>query len=154
MSQCDSPIETALLDALREESEVCVDGLAFCEVRRPTLQQFINDLRSAFADSYLVCGIVGSQVRVGNYRVDFLVSPHCDPGETPRLIAIECDGHDFHEKTKVQAASDKSRDRHLLLRHGIRTIRFTGSEIWKNAHACADEIFDLLNAEWDRENVA
>lgn len=47
-------------------------------------------------------------------------------------LAVECDGHDFHEKTKEQARRDKSRDR-ILISHGIHTIRFTGSEIFRRS---------------------
>ena len=54
------------------------------------------------------------------------------------LIAVECDGHEFHEKTKQQAARDKARDRD----------RFTGSEIWKDPGACADEVLVHLWGEF------
>lgn len=59
------------------------------------------------------------------------------------VLAIECDGHDFHEKTKAQALRDKGRDRHLLS-HGINTIRFVGSEIYRDPVACAGEAASLL----------
>ena len=41
-------------------------------------------------------------------------------------IVAECDGHDFHEKTKDQVARDKSRVRDLEIA-GWRILRFTGS---------------------------
>src|SRR5687768_2589162 len=42
------------------------------------------------------------QYSVGNYRVDFLVT--FTPGTEPTVrVVVECDGHDFHEKTKEQA---------------------------------------------------
>ena len=41
-------------------------------------------------------------------------------------IVVECDGHDFHEKTKDQVARDKSRVRDLEIA-GWRVLRFTGS---------------------------
>jgi very-short-patch-repair endonuclease len=82
------------------------------------------------------------QVKIGRYVVDFLafVSIKGDDGKEVRKewLAIECDGHDFHEKTKDQAAKDKARDRFLTGIH-IPVMRFTGSEIWKSPQGCAYE---------------
>jgi very-short-patch-repair endonuclease len=58
-------------------------------------------------------------------------------------IVVECDGHDFHEKTKAQAAKDKSRDR-AFQAEGYAIIHFTGSEIWNRPYNCAFEAIDLL----------
>jgi very-short-patch-repair endonuclease len=80
-----------------------------------------------------------TQEWIGNYRIDIIVR-----GEGA-VFAIECDGHEFHEKTKEQAARDKRRDRDLL-NIGIPTIRFTGSEIYENADECAREIIDIINS--------
>ena len=52
-------------------------------------------------------------------------------------MAIECDGHDFHEKTKEQAQRDKEKDR-ILQANGWLIARFTGSEIYKK------DVYDLL----------
>ena len=46
-------------------------------------------------------------------------------------LIVECDGHDFHEKTKEQAKKDKQRDRYLIT-SGFYVLRFTGSEIWND----------------------
>ncbi len=48
---------------------------------------------------------------------------------------IECDGHDFHERTKEQAQRDKKRDRELQAA-GYKVFRFTGSEIWRSRGEC------------------
>lgn len=87
------------------------------------------------------------QMEVAGSRVDFIFCQAMSGTEQPVVIAVECDGHDFHEKTKQQAARDKSRDRKLAA-HGIRVLRFTGSEIYRDAGACAGEVFGLLNGEW------
>ena len=73
------------------------------------------------------------QAKVGKYRVDFL----CDAGRIK--FAVECDGHDFHEKTRKQAARDRARDRFLAI-EGIHTLRFTGSEIYSQTDQCMNEI--------------
>ncbi|MEM6623668.1 MAG: DUF559 domain-containing protein [Pseudomonadota bacterium] len=76
----------------------------------------------------------------GRYRADFFVT-------VPRVggvVVVECDGHDFHEKTKQQAARDKQRDRWFLSK-GWPTMRFTGSEIHYQVERCADEVMTLLS---------
>ncbi len=90
--------------------------------------------------------VCAPQVYVGPYRVDFLFSDVMSGGEPVSLVAVECDGHEFHEKTKQQAARDKARDREITS-YGIKVLRFTGSEIWKDAGRCADEVLGFLSAE-------
>lgn len=85
--------------------------------------------------------------------VDWSVS--ADDGEsatTSRVvwIAIECDGHDFHERTKKQASSDRSRDR-LLTAEGWRVIRFTGSELYGNVAGCVDELQRIVASTAEAE---
>jgi very-short-patch-repair endonuclease len=75
------------------------------------------------------------------YRVDFLLCAICQG--VGRKVVVECDGHDFHEKTKEQAAKDKQRDR-TLTKHGYTVVRFTGSEIWDNPCGCANEAIGIL----------
>ena len=58
-------------------------------------------------------------------------------------FAIECDGHDFHEKTKEQARKDKQRER-ALMADGYTVIRFTGSEIYQDPYGCAEEVYLLV----------
>jgi len=74
-----------------------------------------------------------------NYRIDFVVCD-CKSGIE---IAVECDGHEYHEKDKKQAKKDKKRDR-LLQKDFGAVMRFSGSEIYKKPHQCADEIFELI----------
>jgi very-short-patch-repair endonuclease len=83
------------------------------------------------------------QYSVDRYRVDFLV--WFVVGESIGKVAIECDGHDFHEKTKEQAAKDKRRDRDLLASE-IPVMRFTGSEIFRDSHGCAKQVESVVAA--------
>lgn len=115
--RCESPIEKLIALAFVTE-----------QLGNPDLQIFVE-----------------KQVKIDRYRVDFILHV-LDRGKWPneRLasVIIECDGHDFHEKTKEQAARDKSRDR-FLQSQGYTVLRFTGSEIWKDAEACARESIDI-----------
>ena len=81
------------------------------------------------------------EVRGKTYRIDF--GAYVTIGDSHYDFAIECDGHDFHEKTKAQAVKDKARDRDLQS-VGYRTIRFTGSEIWESPSKCVRETFDII----------
>ena len=74
------------------------------------------------------------QYKVGKYTADFMVE-FGSRGEKPTQYIIECDGHDFHERTKEQAQHDKERDRHMQSL-GFKVYRFTGSEIWKSKGYC------------------
>lgn len=74
------------------------------------------------------------------YVADFRVTR---PG-TNLSFCIELDGHEFHEKTPQQAASDKQRDR-TLLGLGHQTVRFTGAEIVRDTAACVREVLRLVD---------
>lgn len=61
-------------------------------------------------------------------------------------VAVELDGHDFHERTKEQAARDRSRDR-LLTIDGWTVLRFTGSEVDRDVARCWSEVLSVLRTE-------
>lgn len=86
--------------------------------------------------------IVKCQEQLGRYRVDFLIDV-LFKGENAGTIVVECDGHEFHERTKEQAARDRSRDRELTLA-GHKVFRFTGSEIYRQPVGCAFEIHEAV----------
>lgn len=75
------------------------------------------------------------------YRVDFMFEYHSKNKD--KVVIVECDGHDFHEKTKQQAAKDKKRDRDLI-KEGYIVLHFTGSEIYKDPKLCVIEILKSL----------
>lgn len=86
---------------------------------------------------------VKQQATIGHYRADFEFDIACVSGGRKSLI-VELDGHDFHERTKEQAAKDKARDR-WMTGHGYAVMRFTGSEVWANPFAAAKEVSDRLH---------
>lgn len=51
-------------------------------------------------------------------------------------LAIECDGHDFHEKTKEQVENDNEREYDLKM-CGFDVLRFSGSQIYNKPFQCA-----------------
>ena len=82
------------------------------------------------------------QAPIGKYRADFLFSLKDEKGVSQRLV-IEIDGHDFHERTKQQAAHDKARDRYMT-GESYHVMRFTGSEVYANPFKCVNEVSDRL----------
>jgi very-short-patch-repair endonuclease len=99
--------------------------------------------------------VVCPQYSIKQYRVDFLVrcfsfevewldsGDSGDHVETQSTVLVECDGHDFHEKTKEQVARDKKRDREIKSL-GFEMLRFSGSEIYKDPTSCAKEVTEYL----------
>jgi very-short-patch-repair endonuclease len=83
-----------------------------------------------------------------NYRIDFAVTVvgHriLDLSGDSVSVAVECDGHDYHERTKEQAARDKERDRNLQA-VGWQVARFTGSEIYRSPREVAKKVIDFVH---------
>ncbi len=85
---------------------------------------------------------VDQQVKICDRRVDFAFFT-----ESKRVqVALELDGHDFHERTKQQATKDKSNDRKIQ-EAGWLVLRFTGSEIWKDPIGCVDEVARIVRSK-------
>lgn len=63
------------------------------------------------------------QHHVAGYRLDFAIPE--------AFIAIELDGHDFHERTKEQVESRNARDRDLQSL-GWMVFHFSGSELLRS----------------------
>lgn len=77
------------------------------------------------------------QAPVGKYAADLLLCL----GQ--KRVVVECDGHDFHERTPEQAERDKSRDR-FMVAQGLTVMRFTGRELTRDAGKCAQEVLSFL----------
>lgn len=83
--------------------------------------------------------VISPQIVIRPYRVDFLIR-HWD---TDTIIVVECDGHEFHEKTKKQAADDKKRDR-FLTKLGYVLLRYTGSQICNNPDEICEDVYEII----------
>ncbi len=78
------------------------------------------------------------EVNVGNkkYYLDFCFIAEDCGYESDYKLAIECDGHDFHEKTKEQVIRDNERTLDLKMA-GYDLLRFSGSQIYNEPFKCA-----------------
>lgn len=77
------------------------------------------------------------------YRADIAIPVRYWNGTKTYLI--ECDGHEFHQKTKEQVEKDNERTRDLL-RAGYSVIRFSGTEIFHKPHRCASAVANIIKA--------
>lgn len=121
-----------------------VEALLVCSAVGPS---FMSAVHPQCAGVYETDGFhIYLQRHVGRYRPD--ISVIWNVGNNTHLhVVVECDGHAFHEKTKEQAARDKARDRFLMIK-GWPVLRFTGSEIYKDAGTCAEAVVDALHTQW------
>lgn len=124
LGQCESPIESMFLE------QFCAGAVE----HGYNIGRFTSD-RETIA--------VRPQKWILSYRIDFCIAFDFLQNFTNSalLIAVECDGHDWHERTKEQAARDRKRDRYLQS-IGYKILRFTGSEIYVHPMLCAMEALD------------
>ncbi len=150
---CESPIESLFLSglivaAINAGWSIYAEG-----------SYFSLDMEKSNACRLLIL----PQHTIGEYRTDFLVTftyDHHEKDETTGKtkitkkeypLVIECDGHDFHEKTKKQASRDKERDR-ILQSCGYPVFRFSGSDIYRDAIKCGDECIEHLRCQaWGQD---
>lgn len=139
---CKSPIERRLAEALMEWERL---------EEYPYLVEARDVENLAVARDIMGTPVIAPQVSVHRYRVDFLAmireTPDWRTGASGMMLAFECDGHQFHERTPEQAERDRKRDRDLF-ELGIPTLRFTGREIVRDAQACAETIRDVIRQRW------
>lgn len=85
---------------------------------------------------------VRPQFKIGRFIADFVIY-FDNPYVEENYVAIEIDGHEWHEKTKEQVARDKKRERSLL-QHDFPAMRFSGSEVFHNCKYHALECFAIM----------
>lgn len=139
-----SQIETAML--LGFLSSHCIDfpvfvkggNDCFCVDRRGVV-------RRKSVDDYKRVLLIRPQHRIERYTADFMLDFTWGGQRSVVRAVVECDGHDYHERTKEQAAHDRQRDRELQ-NAGYLVLRYTGSEIWKAPVACAASAIDAVDS--------
>lgn len=82
------------------------------------------------------------------YRVDFLI-PVIFYKNIYKCYIVECDGYEFHQKTKEQVQNDYIRQRNIEM-SGYRVIKFTGSEVYNNAQDCALQVLKYIQKDFIR----
>lgn len=87
------------------------------------------------------------------YIVDFEIryDEMCNPNFKKDFnLIIECDGYDFHQKTKKQVEYDNNREYDLKLQ-GYQILRFSGSEIYNEPMKCIEKVIKYIEEKaYDR----
>lgn len=78
------------------------------------------------ADEYLTKLILGKEIRNYNYK-----------------LIIECDGYEFHQKTRQQVQKDNEREYDLKMA-GYEILRFSGSQIYNEPLKCAEDTYNYI----------
>jgi very-short-patch-repair endonuclease len=60
------------------------------------------------------------------------------------MVVVECDGHQFHERTIEQASKDRRRMR-MLQRLGIALLPFTGTDVVRGSEEFAQEVVEFID---------
>lgn len=142
----ESPIEKLFLTALLTISNIGASEFDYIDVIRPDNNVEVAKQRSTDRAAL----IVEPQKQLDGWRVDFLIHVLGRGPGGPigwRCIIVECDGHDYHERTKEQATRDRRRDREWQAK-GITVFRFTGAEIFRDAWACASQVSEWCVRSW------
>lgn len=121
---CDSPIEVQIGAAIL---------LFFERASKPLLLGKTIDVEAPPDRLVLV-----PQFAWSFYRSDWAIFNPRSHG----ALLIECDGKDFHSSPE-QVAHDRKKDASALER-GFLTLRFTGSEIFRDADGCAQKVYDAI----------
>lgn len=124
--KCESPIERLMYKGLASLN------LDIIDVYNPNIKSFGTAQQV--------------KIRCGNkeYRVDFMIEVRYTKSKSLKTFIVECDGHDFHHKTKEQVTRDNKRDRDLQ-ENGYIVLRFSGSEIHREgARECAIKVLKTI----------
>jgi len=141
LPRCESPIEQLFLAKLLVDDWRMIDQIdrwrsAISMIESLAGMRHGKLLLHSLHDENLVVDLQPTVLN-GRYRIDFAFF------SDEARWAVELDGHDFHEKTKAQAARDKRRDRELVA-NGWKILRYTGSEVYGDVDAVYDEIYGCL----------
>ena len=111
----------------------------------------MNDIETMFYNAWIERGEeekkrgirptrIRPQVSCGGYIIDFVVDYRFQIDTIK--VAIEIDGHESH-KTKAQRLNDYARERFLMTKRML-VIRFAASEVFVDAAACVDEVWQII----------
>lgn len=106
------------------------------------LSPLVVEVGDRFPTDRRVDILLTPQFRWNEYRIDICVRYRSEP---ERPLFVECDGHDFHERTKEQAERDRSKDR-AVQAAGIPILRFTGREIWRDPGQVVLQILNFMGS--------
>ena len=150
-----SPVEAdlgyALLGLLLDPDEFGAPG--FINLFMP--QGSISSLDEMPPIRFIAPGVinVAPGCWVDRYQSDFLLDVKTPRSKRIVRGTLECDGHNYHDRTPEQASHDRARDRQFQ-DQGIYVLRYTATDIAEDPKHCArDAINILLRRSAMRERV-
>lgn len=131
---CESPIEQLLAISF---SRILYEGVSL-NIANPYV-----DILAIEKQKEIICAS-------GNkYRCDFYIPVCYTFGSNKEVVGyiVECDGYEFHQKTKEQVERDNIRQRELQA-NGYEVIRFSGTEIYHKSYKCALECLKIIYSKY------
>lgn len=146
---CDSAIKHKRLEDLMF---IYICGLDYSECKSPieVVFNFAFDLVK-FSEGYIGFDLSPQyeiQCKTKTYYADFAfltsdIEEIIEIQNPDFKLVIECDGHEFHEKTKEQVAKDNEREYDLKMQ-GYDVLRFSGSQIYNKPFICAAQTIEYI----------
>lgn len=148
---CDKMISHRRFEEL---SFMYIEGMDYSDCQSPieVIFKFAYDLVSfseGYAGFFLNCQQkITSRNGKKHYYPDFVfiadeVADMVDIKNPLFKLIIECDGHEFHEKTKEQVQQDNEREYELKML-GFDVLRFSGSQIYNKPFRCAKQTLEYI----------
>lgn len=151
--QCESPIEQMLAIALIKSGARIRTHSDISEEIAEAFSEPPSDPFCYWVDAKVIKRDVFSreepyfslfpQFKVGTRRADFLLELISSGDLAGEKLIVECDGYQHHDSTAEYRIKDKLKERELMM-EGYQVLRFTGSEIFKDAAKCAIGAMDCL----------
>lgn len=126
------------------------------EIKSPIEQIFITAfdlyIMQENKENILLFSQAPIQIEDKKYFADFLYQEdeYVNKFNTGRKIIIECDGYEFHQKTKEQVKRDNEREFDLKMAR-YEVIRFSGSQIFNNPLKCAEDTYNFIVKDFKEE---
>lgn len=130
-------IDTMLLDLILTDVQYCNSPI---EIILSIALNIITEGKLYFEPQ------VEIQTKNKKYIVDFYIeSDSCINKFIKKdfKLIIECDGYNFHQKTKKQVDYDNQREYDLKMEK-YEILRFSGSKIYNEPIKCAEEILEYI----------
>ena len=135
-----SPIEqiffVAFLTVLHQKlihESLGIDIIPFCQYEESIDgYDYVHD----FAFEFCVFSLIG-KLMPSNYS--FMSS-----------VTVECDGHDYHNKTKRQVSNGNKRS-NAMQKSGLTVIHFSGSDLFKYPYQCAEEAYCIIIKKYKKD---
>lgn len=124
-SRCQSPIEEIF--AVAFDVQLIDKGFPYCEALSLKPQKEIRANGNKYIADFCICAETSEWF---SFDHDY-------------QLIIECDGHEFHEKTKEQVTQRNQRDMDLKSA-GYDVLHFSGSQIYQNPIECSKQALDYL----------